>query len=200
MIRVSDSSGVRIVPPRDRQSIRKDTYRLREIMRLNDSVYFPIMFFLEHVMPIAVPDFYVEPVDDSILVGRMAETVPEQHLIRVRQSVYDAACNGHPWARKIMAHELGHYIYHDAEHIAYAYPHIGEQIPKQFSPEYQADVFAAELLAPVNLIRGMNCHAVAQKCGIPVSSARGQLNQAAHTKEGRKKKKAARHKSPAARQ
>ena len=197
---MSDSLGVRIVPPRDRQSIRKDTYRLREIMRLNDSFYFPIMLFLEHVMPIAVPDFYVEPVDDSILVGRMAETVPEQHLIRVRQSVYDAACNGHPWAWKIMAHELGHYIYHDAEHIAYAYPHIGEQIPKQFSPEYQADVFAAELLAPVNLIRGMNCHAVAQKCGITIGTAEGQLKQAAHTKGGRKKKKAARHRSPAARQ
>lgn len=196
----SASIGLRIVPPRDRNSIRKDTYRLREVMGLNNSFYFPIMTFLEQVMPLADPDFYVEPVEDATLVGRMAETVPDQHLIRVRQSVYDAACRGHPWARKIMAHELGHYIYHDAEHIAYAYPHMSEQIPKQFSPEYQAEVFAAELLAPVNLVRGMNCYAVAQKCGIPVSSAKGQLSQADHTKEGRKKKKATRRKSPVARQ
>ena len=186
---MTDVLGVRIVPPRDRNSIRKDTYKLREIMGLKDDFYFPIMDFLEKIMTMVDPEFYVEPVEDEQLVGRMAETVPEQHLIRVRASVYDAACKGHPWARKIMAHEFGYYIYHDAEHLAYAYPDLGERIPKWFSPEYQAEVFAAELLAPVNLIRGMNPHAVAQKCGIPVSAARGQLNQAAHTKIGRKKKK-----------
>lgn len=195
-----DVLGVRIVPPRDRKSIRKDTYRLREIMRLEDTFHFPIMIFLEQVMPLVDPEFYVEPVEDEVLVGRMAETIPDQHLIRVRMSVYDAACKMHPWARKVMAHELGHYIYHDAEHIAYAYPEPGSQIPKQFSPEYQAEVFAAELLAPVNLIRGMNPHVAAQKCGIPPSTAKGQLAQAAHTKAGRKKKKAAKQKSPTARQ
>jgi len=189
VIDMPDVLGVRIVPPRDRNSIRKDTYKIREIMGLKNIFYFPIMDFLEKVMPLVDSGFYVEPVEDEVLAGRMAETIPEQHLIRAKSSVYDAACNGHPWARKIMAHELGHYIYHDAEHVAYAYPDIGEHIPKCFLPEYQAEVFAAELLAPVNLIRGKNPHDVAQKCGIPVSAARGQLHQAAHTKVGMKKKK-----------
>lgn len=197
---MSEVLGVRIVPPRDRNSIRKDTYRLREIMGLKDDLYFPIMKFLENAMPLVEPDFYVEAVEDEQLPGRMAETIPEQHLIRVRMSVYDAACKGHTWARKIMAHELGHYIYHDAKHIAYACPEPGTKIPKQFMPEYQADVFAAELLAPINLIRGMNPHAISQKCGVPLSSARGQLTQAAHTKVGRKKKRAAKRKGSTARQ
>lgn len=192
-----DVLGVRVVPPRDRNSIRKDTYKLREITGLKNTLYFPIMFFLEQIMPLVDPEFYIEPVEDETLMGRMAETIPEQHLIRVRESVYNAACKGHPWARKIMAHELGHYMYHDAKMVAYAHPHPGERIPKQFLPEYQAEVFASELLAPVNLIRGMHWNAVAQKCGVPVSSAKGQLNQAAHTKAG-KKKKAARHKNPTA--
>lgn len=190
-----DVLGVRIVPPRDRNSIRKDTYKIRAAIGMNDVLYFPIMKFLELIIPQFIdPDFYVEPVDDSLLPGRMAETIPEKHLIRVRISVYDAACKGHTWARKIMAHELGHYVYHDATHIAYASVEPGSQLPKEFMPEYQADVFANELLAPINLIRGMNPHSVAQKCGVPLSLAEGQLKQAAHTKAGRKKKKAAKHK------
>ncbi len=189
-----DVLGVRIVPPRDRKSIRKDTYKLREIMGLNSDFYFPIMEFLELVMPQVDPAFYIEAIEDEYLPGRMAETIPENHLIRVRASVYDAACKGHTWARKIMAHELGHYIYHDAKHIAYACAEPGSQIPKEFMPEYQADVFANELLAPINLIRGMNSHAISQKCGVPISLAESQLAQATHTKVGRRKKKAAKRK------
>ena len=181
---MQDVLGVRIVPPRDRRNIRKDTYELRKIMGLNEVFYFPIIEFLELVLPQIDPEFYVEPVDDDLLPGRMAETVPEDHLIRVRVSVYDAACKGHTWARKIMAHELGHYIYHDARRVAYATPEDGAQIPKVFLPEYQADVFANELLAPLNLIRGMNPHEISQKCGVPLGLAKGQLEQAAHTKVG----------------
>ena len=176
---MQDVLGVRIVPPRDRRNIRKDTYELRKIMGLNEVFYFPIIEFLELVLPQIDPEFYVEPVDDDLLPGRMAETVPEDHLIRVRVSVYDAACKGHTWARKIMAHELGHYIYHDARRVAYATPEAGAQIPKVFLPEYQADVFAN---------------------GVPLGLAKGQLEQAAHTKVGRRKKKAAKRKSSTARQ
>ena len=197
---MQDVLGVRIVPPRDRRNIRKDTYELRKIMGLNEVFYFPIIEFLELVLPQIDPEFYVEPVDDDLLPGRMAETVPEDHLIRVRVSVYDAACKGHTWARKIMAHELGHYIYHDARRVAYATPEDGAQIPKVFLPEYRADVFANELLAPLNLIRGMNPHEISQKCGVPLGLAKGQLEQAAHTKVGRRKKKAAKRKSSTARQ
>lgn len=192
---MTDVLGVRIVPPRDRKSIRKDTYMLREVMGLNDVFYFPIMEFLEFFMPqVFDPEFYMEAVEDEHLPGRLAETLPEDHLIRVRVSVYDAACKGHTWARKIMAHELGHYIYHDTKSIAYAYAEPGGQVPKEFMPEYQADVFANELLAPINLIRGMNAHAISQRCGVPLSLAEGQLKQAAHTKVGRRKKKAAKRK------
>lgn len=195
-----DVLGVRIVPPRDRNRIRKDAYQLREAVGQKENLWFPIMPFLEHVMPQLDPGFYVEPVEDSQLPGRMAETIPEQHTIRVRDSVYKAACVGHPWARVIMAHELGHYIYHDGVHVAYAHPAPGSQVPKQYLPEYQADVFAAELLAPLHLIRGMGPQEIKQKFGVNFGTAKSQLNQAAHTKAGKKKKKAAKHKGSAARQ
>ena len=128
---MADVIGKRIVPPRDRYSIRKDTYRLRELTNTSDKAFFPIMYVLECVIPLVWPEFYVQPVDDGFLKGRAAETIPEQHLIRVKESVYNAACQNHPWARKVMAHELAHYFYHDSAHVAYAYPQHGERIPKE---------------------------------------------------------------------
>lgn len=132
---MSDTFAVRIVPPLDRNMIRKDAYQLRSILGLKDAIYFPIMEVLEWILPQSQidPEFYVEPVPDEKLIGIYAETIPKQHTIRVKQSVYDAACRGVPWARKIMAHELAHYIYHDGNHVAYAETIPGKRIPKQFS-------------------------------------------------------------------
>lgn len=197
---MSDSFAVRIVPPLDRNMIRKDIYHLRSILGLKDAMYFPIMEVLEWTIPQIDPEFYVEPVPDEKLIGMYAETIPEQHTIRVKQSVYDAAYRGLPWARKIMAHELAHYIYHDGKHVAYAKAIPGKQIPKQFSPEYQADVFAAELLAPLHLIRGMAPRTVAKLCGVPVGMAEGQIRESSYTKAGRRKKRAAKQKHLTARQ
>lgn len=197
---MSDSFAVRIVPPLNRNMIRKDAYQLRLILGLKDTMCFPIMEVLEWILPKIYPRFYVEPVPDEILIGIYAETIPEQHTIRVKQSVYDAACRGLPWARKIMAHELAHYIYHDSNHVAYAKAIPGKRIPKQFSPEYQADVFASELLAPIHLIRGMTPRTISQKCGVPVGMAEGQIREASYTRAGRKKKRAAKQKRSTAHQ
>lgn len=197
---MSDTFAMRIVPPLDRNMIRKDAYHLRSVLGLKDVMNFPIMEVLELILPKIDPEFYVEPVPDEKLIGVYAETIPEQHTIRVKQSVYDAACRGSPWARKIMAHELAHYIYHDGKHVAYAKAIPGKQIPKQFSPEYQADVFAAELLAPIHLIRGMTPRTASKQCGVPVGMAEGQIREASHTRAGRKKKRAAKQKHLTARQ
>lgn len=186
---MSDVLGVRIVPPRGRKQIRKDTQQLRDVLGLAATPYFPIMQLVEWLLPLADPEFVLEAVPDNELIGRSAETIPDQHLIRVKQSVYDAACRGHPWARQIMAHEVAHYIYHDSKYVAYASPAPEEMIPKRFMPEYQANVFAAELLAPVDLVRGLAPATIAQRFGVPEGMAKGQLRQAAHTKPPKRKKR-----------
>ena len=184
-----DVLGVRIVPPRGRNEIRNDTYQLRQALGLQNTPYFPIMQVLEFLLPEFDPEFTLEPVPDCDLVGRSAETIPDQHLIRVKETVYDAACKGHPWARQIMAHEFGHYLYHDSRLVAYASPAQGEHIPKRYFPEYQADVFAAELLAPVHLVCGYSPDYIKQNFGVPRGIAESQLRQVAHVKAKKRKKR-----------
>lgn len=113
--------GKRIAPSRNRNQIRKDTYQLRKMLNLDQTEFFPIMHVLENILPLIYPDFHIEAVEDNELPGRMAETTPEQWVIRVKQSVYTAACNGDAWARMIMAHELGHFILHSSQNTAFAY-------------------------------------------------------------------------------
>ena len=57
---------------------------------------FPVMEFLELIMPQIDEEFMLVPVEDDDLKGRAAETIPAEHMIRVKQSVYDAACQGCP--------------------------------------------------------------------------------------------------------
>ena len=174
---MSATGPVKVVMSRDRNQLRKEAYLLRKKFGLEKEKYFPIMEFLELVMPKIDPSFSVVPVEDSELIGRAAETIPEQHLIRVKESVYDGACLGAFWARSVMAHELGHYLCHSDGNVIYAYPALGERIPRDIDPEWQANVFAAELLAPVHLIDEENEYLVSKHFGVPKHTAKTQMVQ-----------------------
>ena len=167
--------GIRLALPRNRETIRRDTHLLRKRLGLTQTKYFPILHFIENVLPQTDSDFTLEVVEDGELKGRHAETIPEEKVIRVKRSVYDAAGKGHWWARLIMAHEVGHYYYHDSLSVRYAHLDITEKVPIDFDPERQANIFAAELLAPINLVKGMDASTVAKEFGLPFSTAKHQI-------------------------
>lgn len=176
-------SPVRVVSEKSRNDIRKQAYMLRKKFGFEQAKCFPIIEFLELVMPQVDPHFSFELVEDFELPGQMAITVPEQHLIRVRHGVYESACNGTYYARLVLAHELGHYLLHNDEEVSYAFPAPGETIPNQINPEWQADVFAEELLAPVHLINESDTYLVVKHFGVSYRAARHQLYQANKVKK-----------------
>ena len=115
-------------------------------------------------------------------------------MIRVKQSVYDAACQGSYWARTVMAHELGHYVLHGEDTVAYAHEAPGERVPDDINAERQADIFAAELLAPVHLVDETSDYLVSKHFGITRGMARSQMNQVRrvqkrHQRKHQRKKK-----------
>ena len=55
-----DKSLVKLALPRDRNSIRRSTYLLRQKLGLKDTPYFPIVEFLENVLPEIDPTFHIE--------------------------------------------------------------------------------------------------------------------------------------------
>lgn len=184
----------RVAQPKNRNQIRTYTFQLRKDLGLHQTEFFPIMHILENVLPIIYPEFHIEAVSDAELPGRMAETIPEQQVIRAKESVYIAACNGVAWARMIMAHELGHFLLHDPVNTSFAYVEKGSKLPPDIDPERQADIFAAELLVPYHLIKDKNVYQVKKHFGVSQSAAEAQLRQAIkvrnrHDKKHKKEKR-----------
>lgn len=186
--------GVRVAEQRDRNQIRKCAFQLRKELGLHKTEYFPIMRILENVFPLIYPEFHIEVVEDNELPGRMAETIPEQCVIRVKESVYAAVCNGNAWARMIMAHEMAHFLLHNSQNTAFAYMDKGSRLPPDIDPERQADIFAAELLIPINLIRDLNVYQVSKHFGVSRSAANIQMRYAAKVKRRHEKKSQAKEK------
>lgn len=170
-----DKSQVKLASPRDRNSIRRDVYLLRRKLGLGNELYFPIMNFLEIVLPEFDETFHLEVLEDEKLPGIQAEYIPKLNVIRVKDSVYEAAVSGHWWARSTLAHELGHYYYHDEHSVRYAKLDTFGKVPPDFDPERQANVFAAELLAPINLIEGYGEKEIGNRCGVSYAIAKRQL-------------------------
>ena len=184
--------------PRSRDSIRRDAFLLRVKLGLKHELYFDIVRFLENVLPIANPEFCLEVVDDTDaeVSGIQAEYIPRLNVIRVKQSVYDAAVCGHWWARSTLAHELGHYYYHDEQNVRYAKLAPFEKVPPDFDQERQANIFAAELLAPLHLIEGMSVKQVGDACGVPYAIADRQIRTLERVKIRQNRKRAAKKKRP----
>ena len=161
--------------PRDRNSIRRSTYLLRQKLGLKNTLFFPIVEFLENVLPEIDPTFHIEILEDFELPGVQAEYVPSLNVVRIKNSVYEAAVSGYWWARSTLAHELGHYYFHDEKSVRYAKLDPCEKVPPDFDPERQANVFAAELLAPIDLIGGLSEREIGRRCGVSYEIAKRQL-------------------------
>lgn len=183
-----------LAPRKTRDNIQHDAYLIRRKFGYDRERYFPISEFLELVLPLVDPDFHLQIVEDRELPGVMAETFPELHCMRIKQSVYDAASKDHAWARMVLAHELGHYLYHEPQNISYAKLEYGQKVPRNRDPEWQATVFGAELLAPSGFIKGQkicNPSIVARDFCVSDSAARTQFS-VAHRSAGSRGKNLAR--------
>jgi len=155
-----------------RQKIRGFTEHIRKVCNLQNVTYFPIVQFIEWCLPEMDPEFKFIIVPISEMRDSYGLTNTSRHEMRIREDVYEAACAGNPRHRFTLCHELGHYLLHQPEFISMA---RGE-VPKYCDPEWQANTFAGELMAPHELVRGMAVEEIAVKCGMSDQAARIQYN------------------------
>ena len=83
---------------------------LRKFLGLENEKYFPITELLD-VLAEIFDNFSYEIVENNELpFGTHADTNTLTGHIRIRESVYEGACNGNGRDRMTIAHELGHYF------------------------------------------------------------------------------------------
>lgn len=92
--------------PLSRNDIRRYVRKLKKSVGLDDMLMFPIIEFLENIIPMIIPDFRLEIVPKEEMGINHGETYPSKNLIRIREDVYERAVAGVPRDRLTIAHDM----------------------------------------------------------------------------------------------
>lgn len=158
------------VSPMSRKSIREFAREFRQLLGLENIRYFPIVQFIEWYLPRLGLNYEI------LTVGEMNDTYgltnTKRNVLYIREDVYCGAIQGNPRDRFTLCHELGHSLLHTPERVSFARGNI----PAYRNPEWQANVFAGELMAPYYLTCGMSVDEMMKECGMSRQAAAIQYN------------------------
>lgn len=163
------------VKPTSRQAIWAHVKNIRRFLGVEDKLYFDIVYFIERVIPEIFPEFVFAICPNEEMGDLHGETIPSEHKIRIRQDVYIGACEGQGRDRFTLAHEVGHFFMHDERSVVFCQVDPEGKIPNFRDPDWQADVFAGELLAPSYLIAKMTVQDIHKFCIVSRACAERQL-------------------------
>ena len=163
-----------IVEAKSRKDLRDLANTLRDKLGLTKKLYMPIVELLDILTEI-FKDFSYEIVDDTELPLIMhADTDVRTGHIRIKESVYERACNGEGRDRMTIAHEIGHYF-----QLCFCGFRLRRNFTKQKvknfeDPEWQAKCFAGEFMIPKHLVEKMTPSQISEVCGVSLDAAEYQ--------------------------
>ena len=163
--------------PTSRNEIRKFTKYIRQETGYENILYFPIVKFLELFIPEIMPDFQLEILPHEEMDNKCGETKPSEHKIILDEEIYNNAIDGDGFARLTVAHEIGHLFMHESDSISLCKLKPNESLKAYEDPEWQADAFGGELLAPGYLIGGLTINEISEKCGVTEKAAKVQKSK-----------------------
>ena len=137
----------------------------RAMFNLEEIMMFPVIKFAEWILPTLGIELHV--VDNWELEDAYGITETGKGIIKIREDVYDRAANDSPRDRFTICHEIGHAILHTPDRVEFA---RGE-IPAYRDSEWQANRFAAALLAPRNLAMNMTAKQIEETFGLSAQAA-----------------------------
>ena len=161
--------------PISRKEIRRYVKEIKSYLHLENEYDFPIIRFLELGLPLYFPDFVLQVPSEMEMLVNHGETFPDKHIIRIREDIYLRAVAGEPRDRMTVAHEIGHLFLHTDHAVSLCRLSPFEKLKPYEDPEWQADAFGGEMLAPSYLIQGMSVDEVMHRCNISEAAAINQL-------------------------
>ena len=145
------------IEPKSRKDLREIALRIREAFGLRDCLYFPIVEFMEHMMPRMFENYNFEIIDDDELPpNKDAVTEIENGFgtVKIKQSVYEGACDGDGQHRMTIAHEIvGHFIPMCVLGFKFYRFYGSEELEAYRDPEWQAKCLAGEFMMPEHLVK-----------------------------------------------
>lgn len=105
--------------------------------------------------------------------------------LHVDRKIWKSAGDGEPYARYIIAHEIGHIVLHDEFAVAFSDEETAQlkYLQDEESGEWQANVFAGYFLTPDHIaLKFHDADLIAGLCVITDELAARRLNEAKNTK------------------
>ena len=181
--------------------IARRALKFRDYLGISEKLFVDIIDILEFRVKEFIPDFKLI-VRRDLELDKTAEVREDPPRIFVRETIYDAACEGDSEARRILAHELGHLLLHyeieGPKHRSLeGYKPQFEGITSLDSTEDQADVYARNLLVPPSLAFEYrhDIDQLSRIAGVPKNTAK-----AAATISRRQEMLKVRHRTPSTKQ
>jgi len=162
--------------PMSRKQIRRLIRYIKKQAGLENELYFPIIPFVENVLPLMFEDYQFEVVPIEEMGKKHGETFPNSNTIKIREDIYLRAVKGEGRDRMTIAHEVGHFFLHEKDSISLCRLAPGEKLKPFEDPEWQANAFGGELLASSYLIRNLSKNEVMNKCGVTFEAASIQVD------------------------
>lgn len=165
-----------VAEPMSTRGIRNIVREFRKILMVEFDEYIEVARYLD-LLTFIDPMFDYQIVDDNMLPKSVqGETDVVNHIIRIKQSVYESACDGDEYSRMTLAHEIGHYVLVCFCGVTFARNTNRMGYVETFrDPEWQATVFASEFLAPSYLIKGLEAEEISERFGVTIQAASTQL-------------------------
>lgn len=147
------------------------------MLDLIDEIYFPIVEVLE-ILHKFDEDAHYEIVEaDELEENEHAVTDIVTKTIKIREDIYNGACNGVGRDRMTIAHEFAHFITLCVCGFKLARSFGDVDVPPYRDPEWQAKCLAGELMIDSDLVKGMSRFEVSEKCGVSYDAAKFQLSK-----------------------
>lgn len=167
-----------IAEPLNRKQLRQLALQIRRTIGFENIPRFPVVVFLENIMPILFPGFYYEIVPESELgANKHGDTDVVNKCIRIREDVYNGALTSCGRDRMTIAHEIAHYILLVVCGVKFARSFDETSIPTYQDPEWQAKALAGELMCAAHLISDMFPSQISEECGVSFDAAEYQLKK-----------------------
>lgn len=158
------------VAPMSRRKIRAFAAQFRQLIGLENVLYFPIVQIIEWGLPQLGINYEILTTEEMADTYGLANT--QNKVLYIREDVYCGAIDDNPRDRFTLCHELGHSLLHTPGRVSFA---RGE-IPAYRNPEWQANTFAGELMAPYNLVCALSVNEIMEQCGMSRRAAKIQYD------------------------
>lgn len=134
---------------------------------------FPILHLVENIFPIVYGSYDFMVASEEELGNKMGETFPNEHIMKIREDIYEAACMGNPFARSTIGHEASHQIKHEGIQLAFARK-ADHNLPAYKSSEWQANALSGALLMPGCKISTLSIEEICETFQVTESAAKIQ--------------------------